>query len=164
MTDPTRARSPVERILEDKGPPKQERPQLSRREMQRERSVESVLRANAPPRWMERAAAVDRGIKREEAKLASAYETLRADVTAAQGATAPDPGTAFAERWTAVVREWRFDERLNTLIEQHNEWYPIERDLPFDLRTRDYVLVNGSTHRRPVLGPAWALERFPPRL
>ena len=26
----------------------------------------------------------------------------------------------------------------------HNEWYPVERDLPMDLRTRDYVLINGA--------------------
>ena len=54
-----------------------------------------------------------------------------------------------------------FDD-LNELIRQHNEWYPIERDLPMDLRTRDYVQVNGRSYRRPELGPEWVLEQFPP--
>ncbi len=60
-----------------------------------------------------------------------------------------------------MAAEWSFD-RLNELIEQHNEWYPIERDLPMDLRTRDYVLVNGRSFRRPLLDRAWILEQFPP--
>ena len=54
----------------------------------------------------------------------------------------------------------RFEE-LNELITQHNEWYPIERDLPMDLRTRDYVLINGRSYRRPLLSPQWVLEQFP---
>ena len=54
----------------------------------------------------------------------------------------------------------RFDD-LNDLIRQHNEWYPIERDLPMDLRTRDYVLINGRSYRREPLSPQWVLERFP---
>ena len=32
-----------------------------------------------------------------------------------------------------------------------------------DLRTRDYVLINGRSYRRPELGPAWVLEHFPAR-
>jgi hypothetical protein len=30
-----------------------------------------------------------------------------------------------------------------------------------DLRTRDYVRVNGRSYRRPELGPEWVLEQFP---
>ena len=30
-----------------------------------------------------------------------------------------------------------------------------------DLRTRDYVLINGRSYRRPLLGPQWVLEQFP---
>jgi hypothetical protein len=30
-----------------------------------------------------------------------------------------------------------------------------------DLRTRDYVKVNGRSYRRPELGPEWVLEQFP---
>ena len=69
-------------------------------------------------------------------------------------------GREFARRWRAIAHRWRFDE-LNELIRTHNEWYPVERDLPMDLRTRDYVLVNGRSYRRPVLGPEWILEHFP---
>ena len=68
----------------------------------------------------------------------------------------------FARRWAAIAQAARFDD-LNELIRQHNDWYPIERDLPMDLRTRDYVKVNGNSYRRPELGPAWVLEHFPAR-
>ena len=71
-----------------------------------------------------------------------------------------DDRALFAERWRAFAQRCRFDE-LNELITQHNEWYPIERDLPMDLRTRDYVLINGRSYRRPQLTPQWVLEQFP---
>ena len=50
---------------------------------------------------------------------------------------------------------------LNVLIEQHNDWYPIERQLPMDPRTGDYVRFAGRSYRRPVLGAHWILEHFP---
>ena len=47
------------------------------------------------------------------------------------------------------------------LIAQHNDWYPVERDLPLNPRTGDYVRVGGRSYRRPVLGAEWVLEHFP---
>ena len=47
------------------------------------------------------------------------------------------------------------------LVEQHNDWYPIERQLPMDPRTGDYVRFAGRSYRRPILGPDWILEHFP---
>ena len=55
----------------------------------------------------------------------------------------------FAGRWRAFARRQRFDD-LNELIDQHNEWYPVERNLPMDIRTRDFVLIHGRSYRRPV--------------
>jgi hypothetical protein len=66
----------------------------------------------------------------------------------------------FAERWTATVRRWSFDE-VNDLIERHNRWYPVESRLAMDPVTGDYALVNGADYRRRPLDAAWALERFP---
>ena len=68
--------------------------------------------------------------------------------------------TEFAGRWREYVGTLNFAE-LNELIEQHNEWYPIERELPMDPRTRDYVKLGGRDYRRPILGPAWVLAQFP---
>ena len=66
----------------------------------------------------------------------------------------------FARRWRAIAHGWSFEE-LNELIRTHNEWYPVERDLPMDIHTRDYVLINGRSYRRRELGPDWILEQFP---
>jgi hypothetical protein len=118
---------------------------ISARARQTSRTVEAYLRSGDPPRWMTRLSEIERGIARERRRLAAARAAL-------------SPG----EDWRALVRAWRFDEALNDLIRTHNEWYPVERDLPMDLRTRDYVLVNGRSYRRPVLGPDWALAEFPP--
>jgi hypothetical protein len=66
-------------------------------------------------------------------------------------------------RCRALAESLRFDD-LNDLIRQHNDWYPIERDLPMNPRTGDYVLIHGRSYRRPELGPAWVLEQFPAAL
>jgi hypothetical protein len=124
---------------------------LSERARQARRTVEDYLRAGGRPRWMERLLEIERGIAREQRRLERAYRDLVAEV----------PPAHFAERWRAVAAGWDF-AALNELIGQHNDWYPIERDLPMDLRTRDYVRVGGRSYRRARLDPAWVLERFPP--
>jgi hypothetical protein len=48
-----------------------------------------------------------------------------------------------------------------TAVETTPEPAAHERRLPFDLRTRDYVKVNGRDYRRPLLDAAWALAEFP---
>jgi hypothetical protein len=145
----------VQRFLTDKmeDPRSQGRP-ISERARQSQRSLEAYLRAGVRPRWMERLIEIERGTKREKRRLETAYEALREECG--------EDEALFARRWRATARAWRFEE-LNELIRTHNEWYPVERDLPMDLRTRDYVLINGRSYRRRVLGPDWVLEQFPPR-
>ena len=146
-------RGVVERLVEQdldeqsgKGRP------LSDRARQYQRSIEAYLQAGMRPRWMERVVEIDHGVARERRCLASAYRELREECKA-------DP-RSFAERWHELARSWPFAE-LNQLIEQHNAWYPIERDLAVNSRTGEYVPVAGRSYRRPVLGPAWVLEQFP---
>jgi hypothetical protein len=150
------ARSSVERLLERRvvddvaaGRP------LSRRARQTARSVEAYLKSGVRPRWMERLSDIDEGIAAEKQRLARAYRTLQDECG--------HDATLFARRWRAVARTWPF-EALNELIEQHNEWYPVERQLPMDPRTRDYVRLGGRSYRRPVLGAEWVLEQFPARV
>ncbi len=147
-------RSAVERIVgqdldEESG---KGRP-LSSRAAQTQRSIEAYLKAGVRPRWMERVSEIDAAIARERQQLARAYRAL-------QGECAGD-AAMLAERWHELARRWSFGQ-LNELIEQHNAWYPIERDLPLNPRTGDYVRVGGRSYRRPVLGPAWILEQFAP--
>lgn len=116
---------------------------LTERARQRQRSLEAYLRGEALPRYMQRAAEIDRAIRRHADALQRAYERpeLRAD-------------------WIQTARSWDFED-VNALIREHNEWYPVERDLPMNPRTKDYVLVNGRSYRREELGPDWVLARFP---
>jgi hypothetical protein len=147
-------RSPVEqrlaRSLED--PDVVGRP-LSRRARQTQRTVEAYLKGGGLPRYMERALEIEREVDGHRRRLEREYQALRDEC----GADA----ARFARRWRARARSWPFD-RVNDLIRQHNEWYPVERDLPIDLRTRDYVPVSGRSYRRAELGPKWVLEQFPP--
>jgi hypothetical protein len=147
-------RSPVERIVgqdldeqSGKGKP------LSSRAAQTQRSIEAYLKAGVRPRWMERVGDIDAGIARERRRLARAYRALQSECAG--------DAQLFAARWRACARSWDFAE-LNVLIEQHNAWYPIERDLPLNPRTGDYVRVGGRSYRRPPLGEQWVLEQFPP--
>lgn len=147
--------APVERVI-GRGLEEAEgigRP-LAERTRQRQRSVEAYLKGGSAPRWMQRIGDIDRGIAEHRRRLARAHRAL--------AEACGDDHELFARRWRARATGWRFDE-LNELIAQHNDWYPIERDLPMDLRTRDYVLVNGRSYRRAPLGPGWILEQFPAR-
>jgi hypothetical protein len=125
---------------------------ISSRARMAQRSVEAYLKAGVRPRWMERIAEIDHSIAAQRQRLARAHRLLAAECDGDRA--------LFAERWLAYVQRCRFDE-LNELIRQHNEWYPIERDLPMDLRTRDYVLINGRSYRREPLTPEWVLAQFP---
>ena len=144
-------RSPLERLVvrdveEQTGRPISDRARLTRR------SIDEYLRAGATPRWMERLNDIEAETQRHRRRLARAHERLREESGADR--------EAFARRWKALARAWRFDD-VNELIRQHNEWYPVERDLPMDVRTRDYVRVGGRSYRRAELGPDWVLEQFP---
>ncbi len=145
-------RSPVERILAPDHGPDPAGPKLSRTRLQTQRTLEGYLRAGNPPRWMQRIAEIEQGTASHRRRLARAHAALRAECG--------DDQAAFARRWRETARTWSFGE-LNDLVRQHNEYFPIERQLPIDLRTRDYVLVNGRSFRRPLLDAAWVLEQFP---
>jgi hypothetical protein len=116
------------------------------------RTVEAYLKAGVRPRWMERIAEIDHAIAFNKRAYGRRYRALREECGADR--------ERFARRWREIAHAARFDE-LNELIDQHNEWYPIERDLPMDLRTRDYVLINGRSYRRAHLDADWILGLFP---
>ena len=148
----------VERLLRERagdlpgiGKPLTERARLA------QRSVESYLTgANNPPRWMERVAEIDRRLKRERRWLAAERRELRARFGA--------DGGGFAAAWRAVAFDRgrsRAYRELNELIRAHNEWYPVERDLPVNPRTGEWVSVGGRSFLRPVVGPEWVLREFP---
>jgi hypothetical protein len=126
---------------------------LSRRAATTQRTVEAYLKAGVRPRWMERVVEIDKGIAAEKHRVQRAYRALQRECGRDRA--------RFARRWHEVVGGWRFDPELNDLIEQHNEWYPVERRLPMNPRTGDYVPVGGRSYRRPVLGPEWVHEHFP---
>ena len=148
------AETPLERLVMRDAEEQRGRPISSRARMA-QRSVDAYLRAGIRPRWMERLDDIERGTAAHRRRLERAYAAMRA-------AYAGDPD-GFARAWTARANSWRFDE-LNELISQHNEWYPIERDLPMNPRTGEYVPIAGRSYRREELGPDWILERFPPEL
>ena len=128
---------------------------LSRQARQRQRTLESTLAASFMPRYMERLREIEDELTFLRFRLKTERDRIARECAGNQ--------SAFARRWRATVAAWRFDD-LNDLIEQHNEWYPVEADLPHDPRTGDYVTVGGRDFRRPTVDAAWVLERFPARM
>ena len=149
-------RSPVERHEERsfEDPESGAGKPLSRRARQMQRSVEAYLRAGGLPRYMERLREIEQELKEQRRRLDVAYRLLLE--------ACGDDEQRFARHWRARAEGWRFD-RVNELIRQHNEYYPIERGLPMDPRTRDYVKIRGRSYRRTEVGPEWVLEQFPER-
>ena len=128
---------------------------LSRRARQTRRTVEAYLAAGVMPRYMERLREIEAERKRLRRQIARAYLKLREECG--------EDREAFARRWRERAHAWRFED-INRLIQEHNDWYPIESGLPLDPRTRDYVPIRGRSYRRSPLGPDWVLEEFPPSL
>ena len=126
---------------------------LSRRTRQMQRSVEAYLRAGGLPRYMERLREIEIETRRHRTHLERSYRQLREELG--------EGSQEFARRWRARAASWSFDA-VNGLIRDHNEWYPIEANLPMDPRTRDYVLIRGRSYRRRPLDADWVLEQFPP--
>jgi hypothetical protein len=146
-------RTPTERfVLERLEDPRSAGRPFSDRARQTQRSLEHYLKAGMRPRWMERLIEIERGTAREKHRLGEAYAELREECG--------HDLARFRRRWRSIAEAWSFGE-INELIRTHNEWYPVERDLPMDLRTRDYVLINGRSYRRRELDAAWILEQFP---
>ena len=150
---PLRAERPAREPLEEprfdtagRGKP------LSRRARQRQRTLESALVASFMPRYMERLREIEDELTMLRFRLKAERDRLAREC---EGDRA-----AFARCWRETVEAWRFDD-LNELIAFHNEWYPVEADLPLDPRTGDYVRVGGRDFRRPIVDAAWVLERFP---
>jgi len=128
---------------------------ISTEELQRERSVENYLRGALMPRWMERLREIQSGTERHRSRLAADHAWL-----AEQHAGDPE---GFARAWRALVDERSFDD-VNDLVQDHNQWYPVERRLPMDPRTGEYVLIAGRPYTREELTSEWALAQFPAEL
>jgi len=117
--------------------------------------VEAYIRGGITPRFMQRLMDIEAATTEHRRRLGFLYEDLRR--------TCAGDTQAFEQRWRALAGRWSFD-RVNELIAQHNEYYPIERNLPIDLRTGEYLTVSGRSYLREPLGSEWVLERFPPAL
>jgi hypothetical protein len=118
-------------------------------------TVEAYLAAQVMPRWMERLREIHDELAAHRIRLGRAYRDL---VEACAG----DP-EAFERRWRQLAAGWNFGY-LNDLIEQHNDYYPIEANLAVDPRTGDYVTLTGRPYQREPLNEVWVLERFPASL
>jgi hypothetical protein len=145
--------SPVERRIErafedDVGVGKP----LSRRTRQTRRSVESYLKGGVLPRYMERLREIEQETAELTGRLERAHRALKRECAG--------DVQAFRRLWLDRVRSWRFD-KLNDLIREHNEWYPVEASLPMDPRTRDYVRIRGRSYQREEVDQDWVLRRFP---
>ncbi len=66
----------------------------------------------------------------------------------------------FARRWRAYVASLDLVP-LNTLIEKHNEYYPIEARLPIVWPTGEYRVPTGVEYPQQLVTPEQVLDRYP---
>ena len=144
-------RSPAERVVR-RDIADQTGRKLSNDVLRYERSVDTYLKAGVRPRWMERLMEIERATKRARRELGQLY----AELSDACG----DDRAGFARRWRAIAEAWDFED-VNELVRVHNEWYPVERDLPINPRTGEYVHVMGRPYGRDELDARWVLAQFP---
>ena len=98
------------------------------------------------PRFAERALEIEERTVSHRRRLTAARRELE---------TAYGEGELLAAALRRLARSWCFDD-VNALIDEHNRWFPIERNLPLDPATGEYLPVLGRTHRLKRLGPDWA--------
>jgi hypothetical protein len=138
--------------------PVAERPARAWRPLQAAGPVDSATYLTASlgaPRWMERLQDIQ-GYRREhEGRLHARWHELAAELRGR-----PE---AFSLAWRRIAAGWDFSAH-NRLVEDHNEYYPVERRLRFDMRARDYVDMWGIGWRLEPLDAAWVLRVFPGRL
>jgi hypothetical protein len=128
---------------------------ISNQELLRERTVEGYLRGAVMPRWMERLKEIHSGTQAHRRRLADEFAELAEEHQ--------DDPEGFAQAWRDHVARRSFED-VNELIRDHNQWYPVERQLPMDPRTGEYVLIAGRPYWRTELDADWALSQFPPVL
>ncbi len=107
------------------------------------------------PRWLERLQEIEGYRLEAEARLERRWLELAEELHSRP--------QEFARRWRAEAEGWSFADH-NRLVAEHNEFYPVERKLRFDMRSRDYVDMWGIEWRMRPLDAAWVLREFPPRL
>jgi hypothetical protein len=113
-------------------------------------SIESViLAAGGPPRFAERLAEIDRLTREAAAEAAE----LRRALERIYGAGSPLARARLRRELGNLGLS-----RVNDLIERHNRYYPIERRLPMDPLTGDFVPVAGGSYRREALDASTLLE------
>jgi hypothetical protein len=98
------------------------------------------------PRFAERAIEIEQRTATHRRRLAAAHGELRATY---------GEGDLLAAARRRLVRTWSFDD-VNALVDEHNRWFPIERNLPLDPATGEYLPVLGRTHRLERLDADWA--------
>jgi hypothetical protein len=103
------------------------------------------------PRWAERLQDLEGEERDLLARMRDAWIALAEE-------TADD--ATFARAWAARVRSTSLDA-INTLVDRHNEFYPVERRLPWDFRLADYRAPWGIEWRRERRDAAWVLDALP---
>jgi hypothetical protein len=98
------------------------------------------------PRFAERGLEIEQRTASHHRRLADARREL--ELTYREG-------DLLAAALRRLAHTWCFDD-VNALIDEHNRWFPIERNLPLDPATGEYVQVLGRSYRLGRLGPEWA--------
>jgi len=116
---------------------------------------EAVKALDGPPAWSVRLKRIEEWAEHTAARARRAW----AEMAVAHR----DEKTEFALAWKRYVKSVDFGE-VNTWIDRHNEYFPIEANLPCDIRTGKLMWGGKPFEKMGYFTPQWLLESFPPRL
>lgn len=114
-----------------------------------------ALAVGGAPAWSRR---LKRIYDLKAAAIRLLCEDWQAQAKAARGDRA-----RFASGWRLHAERFDFSQ-VNELISRHNRYFPIEANLPMDVKTLDYVAFGGGDYRQQALDATWVLGQFPPDL
>ncbi len=115
----------------------------------------SVQASFGLPNRIERLKRIEQELERQHRRLRAAWTELAEDCA--------NDAAAFRERWSQRLRGWSFLEH-DELVDEHNEWFPIEARLVWNRELDDYRAPFGLPWRKAHVDREAIAATYPPDL
>ncbi len=118
--------------------------------------VEEALKAlDGPPAWSARLRRIEEWVEYTVAEARQAWARMALDYYGENG--------GFREAWERYAENVDF-KKINALIDRHNKYFPIEANLPCNIKTGKLMWGGKPFKKMNYFTSQWLLEIFPPNL
>ena len=117
-------------------------------------TLDEYLKAmDGPPAWVMRLKRIEDWMDQTSARVHKDWVEMALENF--------DNSENFRREWMRFIENFDFSQ-INKWIGDHNEYFPIEANLPYDIRTGKMLYGGGPFRKKEFLGPDWLLDQFPP--